>query len=85
MADDRDHQDHGITEFQIFCIACEFCNTVIKSNIDVIYALARELNPDSRRNGLISTTGSKAYLTGDEHPQLRTAIAWTPALPYFYF
>ena len=36
-------------------------------------------------NGLISTTGSKANVTGDERRQLRTAIACAPpyTLPLF--
>ena len=38
--------------------------------------------PVSRHNGLISTTGSKVNVTGDEHLQLRTAIACANTLPY---
>ena len=41
--------------------------------------------PVSRGNRLISTTGSKANVAGDEHPQLRTATVCVPTLPYHIF
>ena len=41
--------------------------------------------PVSWSNGLISTTGSKAYVTGDERPQLRAAIACAPTLSYYLY
>ena len=34
----------------------------------------------SQGNRLISTTGSKAFVTGDEHPQLRAATIYVPSL-----
>ena len=36
----------------------------------------------SQHNRLISTTGSKAQVTGDERPQLRAAIVCAPTLSY---
>ena len=36
----------------------------------------------ARGNGSISTTGSKANVTGDEGPQLHAATVYAPTLPY---
>ena len=36
----------------------------------------------SRGNEILFTTGSKADVTGDERPQLRTRIACDPTLPF---
>ena len=39
-----------------------------------LWKLGCHNGPVSRSNGLISTTGSKADVTGDERPQLRADI-----------
>ena len=38
--------------------------------------------PVSRRNRLVSTTGSKDNVTGDKRPQLRAVIVCVPTLSY---
>ena len=40
--------------------------------------------PVSRHNGLLSTTSIKANVTGDECPQLCTAITCANTLPYHF-
>ena len=51
------------------------------STSDFPWKVGCQSGPVSRRNGLISTTGLKADVTGDERPQLCAAIACVPPPP----
>ena len=49
--------------------------------IGKLWKLKCHSGPVSRGNRLLSTTGSKAYVTGDERPQLCTATVCAHTLP----
>ena len=49
-----------------------------------LWKLGCHSGPVSQGNGLISITGSKVNVTGDERLQLHAATACTPTLPLHY-